>query len=309
MALTEKIIGAESGGRRYAKNPRSSAYGPGQFISSTWMSMIEKYRPDLAEGRSRAEILELRSDPTISREMTDAYAKENAAILKASGIEPNDQNSYLAHFAGPEGAKALLSNPNAPASSVLGSAAIEANPFLADWTSQQVIDWAGRKMGGQPSVTAKSADTTGGMLDEALTATAAKGGKVDPFSMLMALAGGNPAAAASIGLGGSGPTVASAATDVAAAPQATVAGDMARTAGYGETGGMLDGLFGGGSSGSQPSGGGGMQQRLAQENEAGIAETEKMNAQVMAALSGGMSPKVDMTRLAQILQRRASLGV
>lgn len=317
MALTEKIIGAESGGQRFAKNPRSSAYGPGQFIASTWMSMIEKYRPDLAEGRSRAEILELRSDPKISREMTDAYSSENAAYLKSRGFEPTEQNSYLAHFAGPEGAAALLKNPDAPASSVLGSAAIEANPFLADWSSKQVIDWAGRKMGGKPSITAKSADTTGGMLDDALSATETTKGKgMDPFSMLMALVGGDAAAAASIGLGTQGsPTALNAATAGATAPQTTIAGDVARTAGYGETGGMLDDIFGG----STASLGGGSGQKAdaggdggAGEAKAGndmLAQVEKLDKQMLAAIMQPQNPNVDMRRLAQILQNRSSLGV
>jgi hypothetical protein len=298
MALSEKIIDVESGGRRYAKNPRSSAYGPGQFISSTWMQMIEKYRPDLTQGRSRAEILELRSDPKISREMTDAYARENAEYLKSRGLEPTEGNTYLSHFAGPEGAAALLSNPSAPAKSVLSPAAIEANPFLAGWSSQQVIDWSSGKMGGQPKATAQSAGPTGGMLDEALTATSPKGDKgMNPLSMLLALSGGNPAALSSLTASAGG----------------TAAAEAAPAGGSGEFMGSLSNILGGSSPSPQSSGGGqSMTASLEQANDAGIAETEKMNAQVMAALSGGgagVNPNVDMSRLAQILQRRASLGV
>jgi hypothetical protein len=316
MALTEKIIGVESGGRRYAKNPRSSAYGPGQFISGTWMQMIEKYRPDLMQGRSRAEVLELRSDPKISREMTDAYARENAEYLKSRGLEPTEGNTYLSHFAGPEGAAALLSNPNAPAKSVLSPAAIEANPFLAGWSSRQVIDWASGKMGGQPTAAAKSEGSTGGMLDEALTASSAKGGKMDPLSMLLALAGGNPATAASIGLGTEGSATAlNAATGAAAAPQTTVPGDVARMAGAGETGGMLDDIFGGstislgGGSGGQKQGGGDSGEAEAKAGQNMLAELEAMDKQMLAAVMQPNNPKIDMTRLAQILQQRSSLGV
>jgi hypothetical protein len=161
MALIDTIIGVESGGDRYAKNPRSSAYGPGQFISSTWLEMVRKYRPDLMAGRSQEQVLALRSDPAISREMTDAYARENSSSLKAGGFEPTNRNVYLSHFAGPAGAIGLLRNPRAMASDVLSPAAIKANPFLRNWTAQQVIDWAGGKMEGGGTPTADSGGGSG----------------------------------------------------------------------------------------------------------------------------------------------------
>jgi hypothetical protein len=157
MAVENKIIGVESGGDRFAKNPRSSAYGPGQFLSSTWLNMVARYRPDLMQGRSQAEVLALRSDSDISSEMTKRYAEENGRALKAKGFEPNEGNTYLSHFAGPAGAVKLLSNPGSRAADVLGPAVVEANPFLKDWSSQQVIDWAGRKMGFQPMTVAGKA--------------------------------------------------------------------------------------------------------------------------------------------------------
>jgi len=46
---------AESGGVASAKNPLSSATGLHQFTKGTWMNMVEKYRPDLLEGRTRNE--------------------------------------------------------------------------------------------------------------------------------------------------------------------------------------------------------------------------------------------------------------
>lgn len=324
MALTEKIIGVESGGRRYAKNPRSSAYGPGQFISSTWLSMIDKYRPDLAEGRSKAEILELRSDPAISREMTSAYASENAEYLKSRGFEPTESTTYLAHFAGPDGAADLLENPQAPARSVLSPAAITANPFLKDWTAQQVIDWASGKMGGdapKPKLTASSAGSTGGMLDEALAATQsatdAKGAKMDPLTVLMSIMGGGgpetlaslggDAMASSIGVGTAGsPTAANMATT--AAPQSTFAGDLARSGGYGETGGMLDSLFGGeGSSGAATA-----NKINSGEQDAGqnlVQHTEAINKQMLASMMQPQTQGMDFKQLAQILQRRSTLGL
>lgn len=150
--VADRILSIESGGNPYAKNPRSSATGAGQFIDSTWLSMIGKYRPDLAEGKSKAEILALRTDPELSRAMTEAYAAENAGVLGQAGFQATPGNTYLAHFAGPQGAvKILGADPSAPVASIMGDAAVRANPFLANMTAGDLINWAGRKMGGAPS--------------------------------------------------------------------------------------------------------------------------------------------------------------
>ena len=79
MNLVDRIVGAESGGNPAARNPRSSAMGAGQFISSTWLDMIRRHRPDLAASLSRDEQLALRADPTLSRTLTQAYADEKGA--------------------------------------------------------------------------------------------------------------------------------------------------------------------------------------------------------------------------------------
>lgn len=151
----DRIISAESGGNPYAKNPRSSATGAGQFIDSTWLSTVGKYRPDLVQGLDRSQILSMRNDPALSKEMTAAYAKENQGILGAAGVPVNDGTTYLAHFAGPQGAvKVLQADPNAPVGGILGDAAVRANPFLANMTAGDLVGWANKKMGiaGQPPV-------------------------------------------------------------------------------------------------------------------------------------------------------------
>ena len=150
MALVDQIIGVESGGDPNARNSRSSASGLGQFIDSTWESMIKKHRPDLADGKSKEEILALKSDPTLSREMTARYADDNGQILAGAGLPVTPGTTYLAHFAGPQGAvKVLQSDPNAPVSSVLGEAAVKANPFLQGMTVGGLQAWADKKIGGQ----------------------------------------------------------------------------------------------------------------------------------------------------------------
>lgn len=151
MALLDNIIAAESGGNPNARNPNSSATGLGQFIDSTWLDVLNRHRPDLTTGKSRQELLDLRSDPALSREMTGAYAADNAGVLASAGIQPSPGAVYLAHFAGPQGAvKILGADPNTPVAALLGNQAVKANPFLKDMSAADLQKWASGKAGGIP---------------------------------------------------------------------------------------------------------------------------------------------------------------
>lgn len=149
-ALVNAIHGVESKHDNNAKNPNSSATGAGQFIDSTWLSMIKRNKPDLARGKSDAQILSMRSNGDLSAEMTQAYAQENANGLQKRGLTPTDGNVYLAHFAGLGGASALLkANPNASAESILGAKAARDNGnIIKGKTAGQVIQWANNKISG-----------------------------------------------------------------------------------------------------------------------------------------------------------------
>lgn len=157
-SYAQRVSGVEAGGRVDAKNPLSSASGNGQFIESTWLRMIKQYRPDVASGRSDAQILALRTDPKIGAalglEMIDRYGDENGAILASKGLPVSDGTKYLAHFAGAGGAADLLrANPNTPARDVLSPNAIAANPFMRNMTAGGVISWADHKMHSAPTAT------------------------------------------------------------------------------------------------------------------------------------------------------------
>lgn len=147
----DRILLAESGGDPLARNPRSTATGAGQFIESTWIDTLAKHRPDIIQGRSRADILALRNDPDLSKAMTAAYGADNASFLGKAGVPVNPGSIYLAHFAGPQGAVDLLrANPDAPVASVMTPAAMKANPFLSGMNVAGLRAWADRKMGGAP---------------------------------------------------------------------------------------------------------------------------------------------------------------
>lgn len=145
--LVNKIIRVESAGNARAKNPLSSATGLGQFIESTWIRMMKTYRPDLASSMSRAELLDLRFDPTLSREMVTNLARENEAYLVARGHEITAGRLYLCHFLGGGGAHVVLSNPlDADLLTILGAGVIKANPFLTGKDGAYIRQWAERKM-------------------------------------------------------------------------------------------------------------------------------------------------------------------
>lgn len=149
-ALVDRIIGIESGGRSDAKNPLSSATGAGQFIASTWLGMVEKYRPELLVGRSKADVLKLRNDPYVSRYMVQKYAEDNANVLQAAGVPVSPTTVYLAHFLdGKVAAKLAKADPNTPAIKIVGANAVKANPsILRGKKAKDVLAWAQRKTGG-----------------------------------------------------------------------------------------------------------------------------------------------------------------
>ena len=148
--VVDRIMGAETGGTKNpntAKNPNSSATGAGQFIKSTWIDMVKRHRPDLAEGKSKEEILALRSDGALSKAMTRAYAQENGQRLSAEGIPATPTNTYLAHFAGPADAVKVLKAPDdTPLEGLIDSASIAANRFLKGKTVRWLKNWAKEKM-------------------------------------------------------------------------------------------------------------------------------------------------------------------
>jgi len=153
--LTNIIIKVESGGNATAKNPLSSATGLGQFISSTWLRMMADYRPDLTANMTRDEVLNLRNDPTLSREMVQNLARENESFLRSKGHQISAGRLYLAHFLGPGGASTVLSaTDDQMILAVMGQGVVSANPFLANYTVADLKAWADRKMGGHSGVSA-----------------------------------------------------------------------------------------------------------------------------------------------------------
>lgn len=148
-AFLDRVIEIESSGNPNAQARTSSALGVGQFIKSTWLNTVRKHAPELMTGRTEEEVLELRRNPQISRNMIAALANDNASTLSENGLPTSPGNLYLAHFLGRNGAVNLLTaTPDTPVEDVLGNAQIRANKSVLEGkTVEEVMDWAKRKFG------------------------------------------------------------------------------------------------------------------------------------------------------------------
>ena len=150
-AFAAKLNQAEGGGNPNAKNPLSSATGPGQFIDSTWLSTIKAARPDLVKGMTDSQILAMRNDPKLNQEMTVAYAQSNAAKLSTDVLPVTTATLALAHRFGPDGAEAILhAAPNAQLSDILPKKVMDANPTLAGVTAGQYAQTLTNQFGNTP---------------------------------------------------------------------------------------------------------------------------------------------------------------
>jgi hypothetical protein len=155
--VVDQIIKVESNGDPNAKNKRSSATGFGQLLDETWLLLIRDHRPDLVRERTEAEVLDLRRDRSVAREITARFTERHANVLKRRGLPVTPGTLYLAHFARAAGAVAVLSAlEEADATSVMASAdatgrtkrekLVKANPFLERFTVADLKKWADRKM-------------------------------------------------------------------------------------------------------------------------------------------------------------------
>jgi hypothetical protein len=158
--LVERIIAIESNGNPNEKNKRSSATGVGQFLDDTWLEAVRRHRRDLIQGRSDKEVLELRRDTELAREIVTRLVEQYATMLSKRRLPITPGSLYLTYFAGPAGAVALLSGAeNADAASLMASAdltgrttrekLISVNPFLKVLTVGDLKSWADHRMGGR----------------------------------------------------------------------------------------------------------------------------------------------------------------
>ena len=104
----------ESSFRPELKAKTSSATGLYQFIESTWMNMVERFGDEFdidTEGKSEADILEMRKNPEAASFMAAKFAAQNQRYLETHyGGDIGSTELYFAHFMG-RTAQAISSMP------------------------------------------------------------------------------------------------------------------------------------------------------------------------------------------------------
>lgn len=149
QTFLDRLMMSESGGRLHAKNPRSTALGPFQFIESTFLEVARRHFPTEVAGLSDEEILARRVDPEFARSAALAYTQDNATFLGDQGLDVTSVNLRLAFLIGPTGAMRLLrADPDTPVSAILSSDVLAANPFMASMTAADLLHRAALDLSG-----------------------------------------------------------------------------------------------------------------------------------------------------------------
>ncbi|CAO3361499.1 lytic transglycosylase domain-containing protein [Azospirillum palustre] len=155
----------ESGLDSAAKNSRSSAAGPFQFLESTWLDLFRRHGAAYGQGdlashiqvrngvssvkdpAIRRQILELRHDVDLSAGMAARYLAEGReALEKRLGRPASESESRMAYVLGSGGAAKLIraaeSTPGAVAADLLPSAAKANHNLFHDRSSGRALSAA-----------------------------------------------------------------------------------------------------------------------------------------------------------------------
>jgi hypothetical protein len=127
-----------------ATDKGTSATGLGQFIKKTWLDLLPSVHPEIKG--TPEQLLEMRTNPNLSWEMTSALARQNADELRRAGLQVTPGNVYLAHFAGSPVAKNILrADPATPLEELMDPDTI-ANNKLAAKTAGELRAWADQQI-------------------------------------------------------------------------------------------------------------------------------------------------------------------
>ena len=161
-AFLDRLMSAESGGSAHAKNPRSTALGPFQFIKSTFLEITRRHFPSDIAGLSEAEILARRTDHDLSRRAATVYCKDSARYLKELGLEPTFAHLRLAYLLGPaDAARVMQAKENTPVVRLLSSAVVKANPFMRRMQAGDLLAKSERDVSRDPSEAVRTAQAIG----------------------------------------------------------------------------------------------------------------------------------------------------
>jgi hypothetical protein len=145
-------MSAESGGLSHAKNPRSTALGPFQFIKSTFLEITRRHFPADIAGLSETQILARRTDHDLSRRAATVFCKDSVRYLKEQGLEPTFAHLRLAYLLGPaDAARVMHAQAQTPVVRLLSAAVIKANPFMRRMEVGDLIAKSERDVSREPA--------------------------------------------------------------------------------------------------------------------------------------------------------------
>lgn len=152
----DRLMHAESGGRDFAANPRSTAVGPFQFIKGTFLYVARRHLHEETGALSDTQVLALRTDRAFARRAAEAYVKDSAALLSASGFDPTFVRLRLAFLVGPNAAIQILrATPVTPLAQLLNPAVLRANPFMIGMTASGLVARSARDITARPESVVK----------------------------------------------------------------------------------------------------------------------------------------------------------
>jgi hypothetical protein len=136
----DRLMTAESGGRNDAKNLRSTALGPFQFLRSTFLDVTRRHFQAEIAGLTEEEIAALRTEPTLARRVAVVYCKEIVRYLKERGLAPTFAYLRLGYLLGPgDAARIIQAQAETPVVSLLSLGVIAANPFMRDMSAAELV--------------------------------------------------------------------------------------------------------------------------------------------------------------------------
>jgi hypothetical protein len=146
----DRLFQSESGNNPNARASTSTAQGYGQFIDSTWNSLVNS-----PEGQAAGLTPDGRSDRQQSLAALKIYNDRTASLYQRAGIPMTQKTAYFAALLGPAGAvKAFRSDPNAIAAQVFPQEAAANKALFYDngqpRTIQQLYEYQTRKFPDAP---------------------------------------------------------------------------------------------------------------------------------------------------------------
>ena len=145
----DRLMAAESGGRNDAKNPRSTALGPFQFIKSTFLDIMRRHFQAEIAGLTEEEISGPANGPGVVKTCCSRLLQRNSPAPQSARAGPTFAQLRLGYLLGAEDAAQIMqAQAERPVASLLSPEVITANPFMRDMTVAEIVAKSERDLKG-----------------------------------------------------------------------------------------------------------------------------------------------------------------